>query len=111
MEPSGTEIELVEATRWRPSLLDATSNKKRIQTRSARSARSERARIAPDHLVTSPTGDEGAGHFHHEIEDLDSKRKLLVTKGIATRSKKLLIAPGITTSNKKLLGAKGIATT
>ena len=28
---------------------------------------------------------------------------LLVTKGIATRSKKLLVAPGHTTSNKKLL--------
>ena len=35
-------------------------------------------------------------------------KKLLVTTGIATRSKKL--PPGITTRNKKLLGAKGIAT-
>ena len=30
-------------------------------------------------------------------------KKLLVTKGIATRSKKLLVAPVITSSNKKLL--------
>ena len=35
--------------------------------------------------------------------------KLLVTKGIATRSKKLLVAPGITTK-KKLLVTKGMAT-
>ena len=28
---------------------------------------------------------------------------LLVTNGIATRSKRLLVAPGSTTSNKKLL--------
>ena len=33
-------------------------------------------------------------------------KKLLVTKGIATRSKKLLVAPNPTTSNKKLLIAK-----
>ena len=32
-----------------------------------------------------------------------SNKKLLATKGIATRSKMLLVAPGITTSNKKLL--------
>ena len=33
-----------------------------------------------------------------------SSKKLLVTKGIASRSKKLLVAPGLTTRNKKLLG-------
>ena len=40
-------------------------------------------------------------------------KKLLVTKGIATRCKDatrtLLGAPGLTTRNKKLLGTKGIA--
>ena len=34
-----------------------------------------------------------------------SYKKLLGTKGIATRSKKLLVAPGHTTSDKKLLVA------
>ena len=38
------------------------------------------------------------------------ERKLLVTKGIATRSKKLLGAPGLATRSKKLLATKGIAT-
>ena len=33
-------------------------------------------------------------------------KKLLVTKGVATRSNKLLVAPGITTKNKKLLVRK-----
>ena len=33
-----------------------------------------------------------------------SNKKLLVAKGIATRSKKLVVAPGLTTRHKKLLG-------
>ena len=40
----------------------------------------------------------GAKAWHH------SNKKLLVAKGIATRSKKLVVAPGLTTRNKKLLG-------
>ena len=34
-------------------------------------------------------------------------KKLLVTKGIATRSKKLLVTRGITTSSKKQNGSEG----
>ena len=35
-------------------------------------------------------------------------RTLLVTKGIATRSKKLLVAPVISISSKKLLGTRSM---
>ena len=39
-----------------------------------------------------------------------SNKKLLGTKGIATRSKDATRAPGRTTRNEKLLGAPGLAT-
>ena len=42
----------------------------------------------------------------NEFAWLVSNKKLLVTKGIASRSKKLLVAPGLTTSNKRLLVTK-----
>ena len=46
----------------------------------------------------------------HTKLPLTRNKKLLGTKGIATRSKDATRAPGLTTRNKKLLGTKGIAT-